>query len=293
MSQEQKWIGRTYGNQTMHKWLIFLLKFVNVRLLYIFSSVFVIPICLIVNKSIRIIYKYFRERLRYNVFKSFWKTYINHCLFGQSVIDKFAMYAGKKFKIEIEGYEYFDFLAKQKEGFIQLSSHIGNYEIAGYSLVAKDKPFNALLFFGEKESVMTNRNKMFASTNIKMIPVRSDIGHLFEINAALLNGEIVSIPADRIWGSNKNIYIDFLGAKAKFPIGPFYIATMKEVNVLTVHVMKIATTKYKIYITPLQYDKTISRKEQINELADKYIKELERILKLYPTQWYNFFKFWE
>lgn len=293
MSQEQKWIGRTYGNQTMHKWLIFLLKFVNVRLLYIFSSVFVIPICLIVNKSSRIIYKYFRERLRYNVFKSFWKTYINHCLFGQSVIDKFAMYAGKKFKIEIEGYEYFDFLAKQKEGFIQLSSHIGNYEIAGYSLVAKDKPFNALLFFGEKESVMTNRNKMFASTNIKMIPVRSDIGHLFEINAALLNGEIVSIPADRIWGSNKNIYIDFLGAKAKFPIGPFYIATMKEVNVLTVHVMKIATTKYKIYITPLQYDKTISRKEQINELADKYIKELERILKLYPTQWYNFFKFWE
>lgn len=292
MSQEQKWIGRTYGNQTMHKWLIFLLKFVNVRLLYIFSSVFVIPICLIVNKSSRIIYKYFRERLRYNVFKSFWKTYINHCLFGQSVIDKFAMYAGKKFKIEIEGYEYFDFLAKQKEGFIQLSSHIGNYEIAGYSLVAKDKPFNALLFFGEKESVMTNRNKMFASTNIKMIPVRSDIGHLFEINAALLNGEIVSIPADRIWGSNKNIYIDFLGAKAKFPIGPFYIATMKEVNVLTVHVMKIATTKYKIYITPLQYDKTISRKEQINELADKYIKELERILKLYPTQWYNFFKFW-
>ena len=277
----------------MHKWLIFLLKFVNVRLLYIFSSVFVIPICLIVNKSSRIIYKYFRERLRYNVFKSFWKTYINHCLFGQSVIDKFAMYAGKKFKIEIEGYEYFDFLAKQKEGFIQLSSHIGNYEIAGYSLVAKDKPFNALLFFGEKESVMTNRNKMFASTNIKMIPVRSDIGHLFEINAALLNGEIVSIPADRIWGSNKNIYIDFLGAKAKFPIGPFYIATMKEVNVLTVHVMKIATTKYKIYITPLQYDKTISRKEQINELADKYIKELERILKLYPTQWYNFFKFWE
>lgn len=293
MSQEQKWIGRTYGNQTMHKWLIFLLKFVNVRLLYIFSSVFVIPICLIVNKSSRIIYKYFRERLRYNVFKSFWKTYINHCLFGQSVIDKFAMYAGKKFKIEIEGYEYFDFLAKQKEGFIQLSSHIGNYEIAGYSLVAKDKPFNALLFFGEKESVMTNRNKMFASTNIKMIPVRSDIGHLFEINAALLNGEIVSIPADRIWGSNKNIYIDFLGAKAKFPIGPFYIATMKEVNVLTVHVMKIATTKYKIYITPLQYDKTVSRKEQINELADKYIKELERILKLYPTQWYNFFKFWE
>ena len=239
-----------------------------------------------------IIYRYFRQRLGYGPWKAAWETYVNHCLFSQVVIDKFAMYAGKKFDVDVEGYEHFLKLAKQKDGFIQLSSHIGNYEIAGYTLVAEDKPFNALVFFGEKASVMQNRSQMFADTNIRMIPVSSDMSHLFEIDHALQNGETVSMPADRIFGSPKAIEAEFLGAKAKFPQGPFSVATMRGLDVLAVNVMKTKTKRYKIYVTPLVYDKEAPRKAQIAELSKAYVEELERIIRLYPTQWYNFFPFW-
>ena len=290
---EKAWAGTTYGNGMMHKWLIRVLKWMDVRMLYVFAAIFIVPVCLLINKSCGIIYRYFRSRHKYGPIKSAWLTYVNHCLFSQVVIDRFAMYAGKRFRIEIEGLEYFNLLTKQPSGFIQLSSHIGNYEIAGYSLVAEDKPFNALVFFGEKESVMRNRNQMFSDTNIRMISVKEDMSHLFLIDNAITQGEIVSMPADRIFGSSKSIDVNLLGNVASFPMGPFSVATMRSLDVLSVNVMKESCMTYKIYVKPLYYDKNLPRKQQIAQLATKYVEELEHMLKLYPAQWYNFFEFWK
>ena len=290
---KEQWAGTTYGNAWMHKWLIRLLRYIDIRLLYGFVAVFVIPVCLVLNPSGGIAYRYFRRRIGYGRWKSLWKTYVNHCLFGQVVIDKFAMYAGKKFYIEIEGGDHFRRLAAQQEGFVQLSAHIGNYEIAGYTLVSENKRFNALVFAGEKASVMKNRDKMFADTNTRMIAISPDMSHIFEIDKALEDGEIVSISADRILGSQKDIVHVFLGAKARFPIGPFSVATMHGLNVLAVNVMKTSLRGYKIYVAPLPYDKTQARQEQIRQLSQAYVSELEKRVRQYPTQWYNYYNFWE
>ena len=158
--------------------------------------------------------------------------------------------------------------------------------------MAEEKRFNALVFSGEKEEVMNNRQKLFAHANINMIPIKPDMSHLFEINAALANGETVSIPADRIWGSQKFVSVEFLGREAHLPIGPFQVVTTRGVEALTVNVMKTASKRYKIYVTPLTYDKEAPRAKQIEELAGNYVKELERIIGMYPTQWYNYFDFW-
>lgn len=290
---EQKWAGTTYGNGWMHKWLIRILQVIDIRLLYGFVAVFVIPVVLIVNPSRGIAYRYFRKRIGYGRLKAAWKTYTNHCLFGQVVVDKFAMYAGHKFDVETEGMEHINRLNEREEGYIQLSSHVGNYEIAGYTLVAEKKAFNALVFAGEKASVMDNRNKMFGDTKIRMIPLSTDMSHLFTIDNALQNGEIVSMPADRINGSPKFVEREFLGGIARFPQGPFSVATMRGLDVIAVNVMKTSLTKYKIIVTPLDYDKTAKRKEQIEQLSKAYVATLEQTVKQFPTQWYNYFEFWQ
>lgn len=291
---EQKWAGTTYGNEWMHKWLIRMLRYIDTRVLYVFVAVFIIPVCLVLNPSRGIAYNYFRQRISYGRLKSAWKTYVNHCLFGQVVVDKFAMYAGKKFEVEIENYnEFLDRAARKEEGFVQLSAHIGNYEIAGYTLAVEGKCFNALVFAGEKASVMQNRDKMFADTNINMIAIQPDMSHLFEIDKALTDGGIVSMPADRINGSPKYIEQDFLGAKARFPLGPFSVATMRGLDVIAVNVMKASLKKYKIYVTPLLYDKGAPRQEQIKQLSSAYVAELEKRVQQFPEQWYNYFEFWQ
>ncbi len=288
---EKKWAGTTGGNGLMHRWLIALLRSANMRCIYAIAYVFVVPPTLF-RPGFRHIYRYFREKMGRSAWDSFRLTYKNHCLFAQAVIDKFAMYAGRRFDIELEGYDNFLRLADLSEGFVQLSSHVGNYEIAGYSLVAEKKKFNALVYFGEKEEVMNNREKLFSCSHIHMIPIKEDMSHLFAINTALGNGETVSIPADRIWGSQKFVEQTFLGCKAHLPVGPFQVIALHGVDALVVHCMKTGANKYKIYVVPLEYDKSAPRKQQIEQLSANYVRELERIVRMYPAQWYNYFDFW-
>lgn len=277
----------------MHRWLIRMLRVIDVRLLYAFTYTFVVPPTMIVNSAARRhMYNFYRRHLGMSALKAAWMTYRNHCAFSEVVIDKFAMYAGKKFKITMDGYDDWLALSKSDTGFVQLSSHIGNYEIAGYSLRAEDKRFNALVFGGEKESVMANRGKLFDGNNIRMIPLKADMSHLFLIDSALANGEILSMPADRIFGSQKNYSIPFFGEEANFPQGPFIMAAVRNVPVVFVAVMKHGGKHYHITIRKIESSAGNS-KARAKSLADDYVKLLEDTVGKHPEQWYNYFDFWE
>ena len=291
--EQKQWAGSTYGSGWMHRCLIRSLRFIDVRFLYLFSAIFVIPVCLVLNESRKTAYHYFRRILGYGRCKAAWSVYVNHCLFGQVVIDKFAMYAGKKFDAEVDGMHHFNELASRDEGFLHLSSHIGNYEIAGYTLVSERKTINAVVYAHEKATVMENRNSMFVKTNIRMITLKEDMSHLFEIDEAVCGGDIVSFPTDRFMGQAKCVECDLLVRPAKFPQGPFSVAAMRGLDVLAVNVMTTGAKKYHIYVTPLHYDKQQPRKEQIRQLSQAYVTELEKRVLQYPTQWYNFFDFWK
>lgn len=278
----------------MHRTLIGSLRWLDVRLIYVFTSIFIIPVCLLLNlnHSRTTAYRYFRQRLGYGCLRASWYTYVNHCLFAQVVVDRFAVFAGKRFKLDIDGYEYFQQLELETKGFVILSSHIGCYEVAGYSLISKSKRFNALVFGGEKATVMKGRQEALSEHNICMIPVREDMSHLFIVNEALSNNEIMSMPADRIVGSAKVVKVNFFGETASLPAGPFSVTTMNGFDALAVNVMKISAKRYKVYVTRLSYDTQAPRKQQMQQLANCYVEELERRVRQYPSQWFNFYDFW-
>ena len=220
-------------------------------------------------------------------------TFYNHVLFAQVVIDKFALYAGKRMHLDIVNYDLFQHLASQKAGFVILSAHIGNYEMAGYELVSDKKRFNALVYGQEKATVMEGRQGLFSGNNIRMIPIQSDMSHLFTMEKALAGGEIVSIPGDRVFGSPRTVTINLLGSPADIPVGPFSVAAMRGLDVVALNVMKTSTRGYTAYVTPLSYDKSQPRRVQVRQLADAYAAELERMLHMYPAQWFNYFEFWK
>ena len=284
----------TYGSGWMHRTLIGSLRWLDVRLIYVFTSIFIIPACLLLNlnHSRTTAYRYFRQRLGYGCLRASWYTYVNHCLFAQVVVDRFAVFAGKRFKLDIDGYEYFQQLELETKGFVILSSHIGCYEVAGYSLISKSKRFNALVFGGEKATVMKGRQEALSEHNIRMIPVREDMSHLFIVNEALSNNEIMSMPADRIVGSAKVVKVNFFGETASLPAGPFSVTTMNGFDALAVNVMKISAKRYKVYVTRLSYDTQVPRMQQMQQLANCYVEELERRVRQYPSQWFNFYDFW-
>lgn len=237
-------------------------------------------------------YSFFRYRFGYPPLKAFAAVYRNHYVFGQVILDRFALYAGRTFSFVMENQEDFNELLDSGDGILLLSSHVGNYEMAGYSLKAGDKPFSALVFSGETRTVMENRRAAFGRNNIRMVPVAEDMSHIFELNADLDRGGIVSMPSDRLFGSSKAVRKMFLGKEADFPLGPFSMAVGKNVPAFAIFVVKEDVYAYRILYFRLDSGHG-DKRSRIETLAGNYVRTLESVVKRWPHQWFNWYDFWE
>lgn len=298
--EHTEWQGKTDGLPWMHKLLVRVLSVLPLWMVYIPLAV-VVPFYMIGNlKGYRAQYHFFRLRLGKSPIASFFHVYANHFRFGQIIVDRFAAYGGHRFRFEVDGQELYDNLASAEGGFVQIGSHTGSYELAGYSLKQQQKTLFALVFFGEAQIIMTNRAKLFTPHGVEMVPVMSDMSHIFALNNALRDGHIVSIPGDRIFGSQKVVRCRFFDADADFPVGPFQMALTRDVPVITVFVMKKSLNTYHITVRRLEVeeDKLLTtgmqrRQERLQQLAQQYASELESVVRQYPRQWFNYFEFWQ
>jgi len=275
----------------MQRTLIRLFRVLPLGVLYGCMAL-VIPFYMLFGKGYRASYRFFRDRIGYRPLKAFVHVYLNEFEFGKVVLDRFAAFAGKRFRMDVPRIDLFESLCREKEGFIQLSSHAGNYEMVGFSLKSP-KPLNALVFGGETATVMEHRAALFGASNVRMVPASEDLSHVFALNNALADGEVVSLPGDRIFGSQKAVECLFFGQKAKFPAGPFVLAVQRNVPVLMICSMKEGRRRYKVHLERLPEPSGETRQERIQSLADAYAAALEDVVRRYPDQWYNFYDFWK
>ena len=283
--------GVTHGNLRLYKALIRLLGHVNIKIVYAFMRIFIIPVTMILSPGARLTYDFFHRIRGYGRWKSICYTYRNHCVFGETVIDKFAMYAGHHFKFTYYGQDVYDQYASKPEPLIQLNAHIGCCEILGYSYHT-EKRCNILVFGGENVALMDYRKASFEEMNMRMIPVGIGTNHSEEMIDALDRGEILSVFADRYMNINKVIVSTLFGHEVNLARGPFSLATTRGIDVVMVSAMKEKDGSYSVYYTPLQYDKTLPLKKQRQQLADAYAAEIERLINKYPYQWFNYFNPW-
>ena len=217
---ERKWQGTTDGTAWMHRSLIGMMKVIPLWFFYLMMSL-AIPFYVIFNHEGYISnYHYFRRRHGFRPLKSFRHVFACHWMFGTVIMDRFASYSGKKFKVDVPQMPMYEELCAGKSGFLQLGSHIGNDELAGYEL-RPPKKMSALVFGGEGEALTENRERILGGNNVRLVNISGDMSHLVILNNALADGEIVNIHGDRVFGSNRTVCCEILGADAELPLGPF------------------------------------------------------------------------
>jgi predicted LPLAT superfamily acyltransferase len=239
-------------------------------------------------------YNFFRHRIGRGPLASFFSVYANEFRMGQVVVDRFALYAGRSFDLQSDEMPVFTRLAEAEPGFMQLGSHAGNFEIAGY-LLHSVKKMGTLVFSGETDTVMQQRAAMFARMNVEMVPVSDDMSHLFTLNAILSEGGIVSMPGDRVFGSQKTFSCPFFGDPAPFPAGPFILAAQRSVAMVAVFVMKESVRRYTVFVRQIgeKLDEALPARVRAEAMAKEFATCLESVVRKYPTQWFNFYDFWK
>lgn len=291
-AEKPEWKGRTDGLPWMIRSLVSVMKVVDRRVIYCFMAVIVPFYMLFGHKGYLAIYRFFRERFHYGPVRSFCKVYANHFRFGQVIIDRYAAYAGKTFNFSIDGNELFLNLMQSEGGFVQLSTHAGSFEMTGYGLTSHAKRINGLLFAGESQIMKDFRRSILASHNVGLIEVDGTMSHIFAMNAALDRGEIVSMTGDRLLGSPKALKCSFLGAEARFPMGPFALAVQKEVPMLAMFAMRENARNYRVFVRSIESDSSLPLRARMTAMAQDFAAKLEEIVRQYPTQWFNYYDFW-
>lgn len=288
------WHGSTGGTRWMQQTLVKLLRFIPLPVAYGLMALSIPVYMLADRRGYRASYRFFRDRIGRGPLHAFFSVYANEYRMGQVVIDRFALYAGKRFDLQSDDMAVFYRLAAGAPGFVQVSSHVGNYEMAGYSLHASKRMY-ALVFSGETATVMQQRAAMFDKSNIEMIPIADDMSHLFTMNNALRDGGIVSMPGDRMFGSTKRFPCAFFGAPAAFPAGPFMLAAQRSAAMLAVFVMKEGIRRYRVIIKQIgeDLDASLPSRSRAAAMAESFAGELEAVVRQYPTQWFNFYDFWK
>jgi predicted LPLAT superfamily acyltransferase len=298
MPAEKNWQGRSRGGTLGHRIFVFILKTFGLRTAYFFLR-FVAFYFFLFAKSTRTSLKYFREIHGYKGFKAYLATYRNYYLFGQVLIDKVAMLSGSTaFEIEHEGHEqHLAHLREGTRGSILLSAHIGNWEIAGQKLDKLQTKFNVLMFDNEIESMKNYMDKVMEERKFNIIPIReNDMSHLVQLHKVFSNREILVMHGDRFLPGAETLTLNFMGRPAKFPAGPFIMASKFGVPITVVFSVKEGTKKYHFFARKaIEVRRARTRHElevAINEAAGEYIHYLEEMLRRYPLQWFNFYDFW-
>ncbi|WP_214073202.1 hypothetical protein [Mucilaginibacter sp. dw_454] len=289
------WQGKSKGKPLGYKIFVSVLKIGGVRPAYFLLRFVTLYYLLFSFKSTKVIFNYFHKRHNYGAIKAVYKTYQNYNLLGQSLIDKVVIMSGipNKFTFDLDGIENLHQIASLQKGGLLLTAHIGNWEIATHLLNDIDARINIVIFDGEDQDIKEYIESVTGKKPTNFIVIKNDMSHIFKINEALSNNELVCMPADRFMEGNKTVTIKILGAEAKFPLGPFALASRFKVPVSFVFGMKESTFHYHFFASEIKEYSDLERDDLSQQIMTDFVDSVEIKVKKYPEQWYNYYSFWQ
>lgn len=233
---------------------------------------------------------------------SVWQVIRHFGAFAETILEKLVITRPEALEgihHTLNGDEHIQSLLARKQGAILVTAHMGNFELCRLLARArKDIRINALVHTAHARHFNAMLHEANPEAALNLIQVA-------EINASTAvmlaeridRGEFVVITGDRIPLDNENeiACCDFLGAPARFPLGPWLLASIFRCPLLGLLGSRRSDDHYHLTIAPLASEIRLPRQGRI-EAALPHMANFARLLEAEcqaaPLQWFNFFPFW-
>lgn len=280
-----KWNGKSRGGSFGYGFFVLLISIFGITFSYLFLGFIIFYYIIFAPKATKAIWWYNRNILRYSRIRSLYKLYIHFYSFGKTLIDKVAIGMGltNKFSFEFDNYNRFLDILNSNKGVVLIGAHVGNWESGSAFFGNYSSRLNIIMFNNEYEKIKDILNKNSKYKHYNIIPITEQgIESIIQMKKVINKGDYLCFMGDRHMNSSNVINTTFLGKEAIFPQGPFIIASKFNVPVVFYYAMRCKGRKYKF----------IFKEASGNDIFNQYITSLEDIVKEYPQQWFNFYKFW-
>ncbi len=118
---------------------------------------------------------------------------------------------------------------------------------------------------------------------------------VLSLKSALDRGRMVGVMADRARVDEAKIAVEFMGATARLPVGPWVLAGALGVPVILGFGIHVGGNRYESHFELMTDCVELPRGERqkaIEGWAQRYAGRLEHYARLAPYNWFNFFDFW-
>jgi KDO2-lipid IV(A) lauroyltransferase len=168
------------------------------------------------------------------------------------------------------------------KGVILVTGHIGNWELGALFFGRHGFKINVVTIPEGSERIDSIRGAYRTRQNIRTIVVDGSPFSSLEIVAALRRGEIVAMLVDR-WEGADGVPAKFFGADRRFPRGPFVLGRAMGAPILPAFIVRDGSVYRGIVDPPFFVE------EPEDEPGARRVSEsLERMIRAYPDQWYDF-----
>lgn len=215
---------------------------------------------------------------------------------GRNLIDRYAVAAGYRgIAVDIRGYEGVQaLLAGREKGFILLTAHVGNWQVAMTALQKFDRDVSLLMRPEDNAAVKEALNVDGGGDRIEIISTDDGLGGVLAAMKALDAGRLVSIMGDRPYGFSA-MGVPFLGGEVRFPYGAFTLAAAAQCPVVVLLSARTGSRRYLVdvsHILPPPAGGRGRKEAAIRAAVAEFAGILEAYVAAYPYQWFVFRDIW-
>ncbi len=220
-------------------------------------------------------------------------------VFARVALDRLFFLRGRfePFVIEKVGHEHVMQLMREKRGALLLGAHLGSFEAMRAVAADYAVPLNVIADFANAERVNGVLARLAPGHGVRLIALdpRSPASAL-SIRDCISRGELVAVLGDRTVESDaRNVTVDFLGAQARLPMGPYVLAHVLACPVYLVFCLFEEPNRYVLHCEPFADALRLARGDRraaAREHAQRYADRLAHYARLSPYNWFNFYDFW-
>jgi predicted LPLAT superfamily acyltransferase len=217
-----------------------------------------------------------------------WRQY---WCFATCLLDRVLLLNGRAhlFEIALHGEEAVTAIRARGGGGFLFGAHLGSFEAAraaGRRMV--DIKTSLVMYEDNARKTNAVLNAVNPALAIEIIGLGRP-GSMLAVKDRLDDGHLVGILADRSLDGERSIRIPFLGAPARFPVGPFRMAAILGRPVVLMLGLYRGGRRYDIVFEPIA---TAHSAETLEDTMRRYVARLEHHCRSAPYNWFNFFDFW-
>ena len=176
-------------------------------------------------------------------------------------------------------------------GALLVGAHLGSFE-ALRALGRRAKGQRIAMVMYEDNARMLNETLAALSPAARQdVIALGRLDSMLRVRDFLDGGGIAGVLADRGLGGEDARAVPFLGAPARFPIGPWRMAAMLRRKVLFMAGLYLGGNRYALHFEPLA-DFGAQPRPAPEAALEAYVALLERHCRSAPFNWFNFYDFW-